>query len=104
MPHMYLKVANFAEFVQAKFGEYGCAPVLCAMTATEGGTAFYGYYEEVRTMPDKCLSQPGVRLGVGPRLCEVWASENLPKRESGYEARYHDARDRPKGGEGPWIS
>jgi hypothetical protein len=32
------------------------------------------------------------------------ASQNMPKRESGYEARYHDASDRTRGGERRWIS
>jgi hypothetical protein len=34
----------------------------------------YEYYEEVRIMPDECLSQPGTAMGVGPGLCGT--SEN----------------------------
>jgi hypothetical protein len=33
------------------------------------GTASYGYYEEVRIIPDEPLSQPGMLIGVGPGLC-----------------------------------
>jgi hypothetical protein len=37
-----------------------------------GGTASYGYYEEVRIIPDECLSQPGTLIGVGPGLCRAF--------------------------------
>jgi hypothetical protein len=42
------------------------------------GTAPYGYYKEVRMIPDECLSdeflsQPGTPIGSGPGLCGVAA-------------------------------
>jgi hypothetical protein len=40
-----------------------------------------GYYEEVREgqlIPEGSRAQPGKHVGVGPGLCRVWASENVP--------------------------
>ena len=59
MPHMYLKVANFAEFVQAKFGEYGYAPVLWAMTATEGAQPSTGIMRKSGQCPTSAYLSQG---------------------------------------------
>src|SRR5215208_722271 len=57
------------------------APRACAARMRQerrrGTRLPYEYYEEVRIMPDECLSQPGTAMGVGPGLCGVRRMEVL---------------------------
>jgi hypothetical protein len=49
---------------------YPSLPRSYAPGTPQRGTVSYGYYEEVRVIPDECLSQPGMVMGVGPGYAE----------------------------------